>query len=240
MGVRKLFPPGKEERVRDGRQEGVSPLREESELSSDGHSPLGGSRQALWCRSRARAVATGASRPRPRPRMVASWGPVGRQACEGGLPRRAPARQGRSFLPHPAPFWVGEVPLPLGGSVGGVEGSQEALGQAAVGWVVGCQSGGPWVSRDGVSGGVLSSQTVSELPLAGLSVRFPAKVQLTGRGAGQAGAPTPPLSVVNAWEFSPGPPRNLSLGRTPVASCHSPGRAAPHTGSFWSTCTLTM
>lgn len=108
----------------------------------------------------------------------------------GGPPRRAPAKQGRSFLPHPAPFQVGEVPLPLGGSVGGVEGSQEALGQAAVGWVVGCQSGGPWVSRDGVSGGVLSSQMVSELPLAGLSVRFPAKVQLTGRVLVR---PEPPL-----------------------------------------------
>lgn len=93
------------------------------------------------------------------------------------------------------------------------------------GW---CVWGGP-VLTDGVG-------TPVGWPQCALSCQGAAD----GQGAGQARAPTPPLSVDNAWEFSSGPPRNLSLGRTPVASCRSPGHAAPHMGSFWSTCTLTM
>lgn len=64
----------------------------------------------------------------------------------------------------------------------GVEGSCEVLGQAVVGRAVGDRAGGPWVSWGGVAGGLLSSQTASELLLAACSVRFPTKVQLGGQG----------------------------------------------------------
>ena len=92
--------------------------------------------------------------------------------------------------PSPLPFWTGgrallgqgQAPLPLGGSAGGVTGSCEVLGQAVVGWVVGGRTGGPWVSQGVVAGGLLSSHTASEPWLAGLSVRFPAKVQLRRAG----------------------------------------------------------
>lgn len=240
MGVRKLFPPGKEKKVRDSRQEGVLPLREGPELSSDGHSLLSGSRQALWCRSRARAVATGASRPRPRPRTVASWGPVGRQACEGGSAQEGPseARQVLPPTPSPIPGWRSSLtPGGFCGGCGGLPGGpgpgSSGLGGGVPVWgALGlpgrCVWGGP-VLTDGVG-------TPVGWPQCALSCQGAAD----GQGAGQAGAPTPPLSVDNAWEFSSGPPRNLSLGRTPAASCRSPGHAAPHMGSFWSTCTLTM
>lgn len=66
--------------------------------------------------------------------------------------------------------------------MGGVEGPCETLGQEVVGWVVGAQAGGPWVSQGGVAGGLLSSQTASELLLASCRVRFPTEVQLRGAG----------------------------------------------------------
>lgn len=84
---------------------------------------LGGSRQALWCRSRASAAATGASRPRPRPKTAASWGPVGRQGPLGGggstrgrTPPLEDLNEGRGhhhpipLSPPPFSFGLGEGP----------------------------------------------------------------------------------------------------------------------------------
>lgn len=114
---------------------------------------------------------------------------------------------------------------PFGGSVEGVKGACEVLGQAVVGWAVGGRAGGPRVSPGRVAGGRLFSQTASELLVAALSVRFPAKVQL--RGAGVLIRPGPPLTPPQIHQV--GPELGQDWGEVgsegvPTGSAQTPGQ----------------
>lgn len=106
-----------------------------------------------------------------------------------------------------------------------------------VGWVVGGQAGGPWVSHGSVAGGLLSSQTASELWLAGLTVRFPIKVQL--RKAGVLIRPEAPHSCRLLPDGLDGPRTEIGPGRcgeqweihagSPQAASHSHPGDRPRT-----------
>lgn len=107
----------------------------------------------------------------------------------------------------------------------GVKGACEVLGQAVVGWAVGGRAEGPRVSKGRVAGGRLFSQTASELLVAALSVRFPAKVQL--REAGVLIRPGPPLTPPQIHQV--GPELGQDWGEVgcegvPTGSAQTPGQ----------------
>lgn len=98
--------------------------------------------------------------------------------------------------PHPTglgPCWGRPVLLPLGGSVGGLVGGCEVRVQGVEGRVVEGRAEVPRVPPGWLAGGVLSSQTASELLLAARRVCFPSAVQL--RAEGSSGHPCPLLPM---------------------------------------------